>query len=252
MPRLPRIKSATGIYHVMLRGVNKQQIFYDDEDCKLFIRLVAKYKSISGYHIYAFCIMGNHIHLLIQIEQEPLDIVMKRIAGAFAYWYNAKYERVGHLFQDRFRSEPVNDERYFFTVLRYIIRNPVKAGLCSSPGDYEYSSGKEYLQSEKGITDTGFVEGMVGKAALRYFLFQDNDDECLDVNDDVRIKQSDASATELIMSEFGAMTPSVEIAENRELLFEVINRLIRKGVSIRQLSRLSGISKRVIEKALKR
>ena len=83
MPRAPRKQSPTGIYHVMLRGVNKQQIFYDDEDFRHFIGVIAKYKSISGFRIYAFCLMGNHVHMLIQVQQEPLDLVMRRIEGAF-------------------------------------------------------------------------------------------------------------------------------------------------------------------------
>ena len=88
--------------------------------------------------------MGNHIHLLIKPEKEPLEQVFKRIGGRYVYWYNVKYQRVGHLFQDRFKSEPVEDDSYFLTVIRYIHQNPVKAGLCKNIKDYKYSSYAEY------------------------------------------------------------------------------------------------------------
>lgn len=84
--------------------------------------------------------MGNHLHLLLQEGKESLEQIFKRIGVRYVYWYNWKYKRTGHLFQDRFKSEPVNDDAYFLAVLRYIYQNPVKAGLCKQPADYLWSS----------------------------------------------------------------------------------------------------------------
>ena len=120
MPRSARKKSKTGIYHVMLRGINQQQIFEDNEDSEKFLQILKDCKAISEFKLYAYCLMGNHIHLLIHETEEPIEKFMKRIATRFVYWYNIKYQRVGHLFQDRFKSEPVEDDAYFLTVLRYI------------------------------------------------------------------------------------------------------------------------------------
>ena len=139
MPRQARKKSESGIYHVMLRGINQQQIFEDSEDCDKFIQILQECKAVSGFKLFAYCLMGNHIHLLIKPEKEPLEQVFKRIGGRYVYWYNVKYQRVGHLFQDRFKSEPVEDDSYFLTVIRYIHQNPVKAGLCKNIKDYKYS-----------------------------------------------------------------------------------------------------------------
>ena len=129
MSRRARQRSGTDIYHVILRGINRQQIFYDEEDYDYFIRLLNRFQKVSQYEVYAYCLMGNHIHLLIKVHQESLGTIFQRIGASFVYWYNLKYQRVGHLFQDRFKSEPVENERYFLTVMRYIFRNPVKAGI---------------------------------------------------------------------------------------------------------------------------
>ena len=145
MPRLPRQNSDSGIYHIMLRGINQQTIFEDDEDYFKFVETLENYKAISGYKLFAYCLMSNHIHILIKVEKEDLDLIMKRIAGRYVYWYNWKYYRKGHLFQDRFKSEPIEDDSYFLTVLRYIHQNPVKAGIVKSIDDYLFSSYNNYL-----------------------------------------------------------------------------------------------------------
>ena len=110
----------------MLRGINQQVIFEEDDDRRFFLHTLKKAKEASGFKLYAFCLMTNHVHLLIEPAEEPLEIVFKRIGTRYAGWYNRKYERVGHLFQDRYRSEKVETEQYFLTALRYIIQNPMK------------------------------------------------------------------------------------------------------------------------------
>ena len=132
MPRQARKKSGSGIYHIMLRGINRQQIFEDAEDRERFLETIENYKELCGYTIYAYCLMGNHVHILMREGKEDLTQVFKRIAGSYVYWYNWKYHRSGHLFQDRYKSEPVEDDSYFLTVLRYIHQNPVKAKICKT------------------------------------------------------------------------------------------------------------------------
>ena len=96
MPRSARKKSNSGMYHVMLRGINRQSIFEDDDDCEKFLFLLSSYKEKCGYKVYAWCLMGNHIHLLMKFEQDPIEIVFKKIASLYAIYFNTKYERVGH------------------------------------------------------------------------------------------------------------------------------------------------------------
>ena len=160
MPRQARRKSESGIYHIMLRGINQQQIFEDREDYEKFLQILKDCKAVSEYKLFAYCLMGNHIHLLIQEDKEPIEQVIKRLATRFVYWYNIKYQRVGHLFQDRFKSEPVEDDAYFMTVIRYIHQNPVKAGLCKNVREYEYSSYKNFFD-KSNLIDKNFVLGII-------------------------------------------------------------------------------------------
>lgn len=118
MPRKAREKSESGIYHIIMRGINRQSIFEDEEDYIKFIQTIQRYKEKSGYKIYAYCLMGNHVHLLLKIDKDPLEQVMRRMYGSYVYWYNHKYQRIGNLFQDRFKSEPVEDDTYFLVVQR--------------------------------------------------------------------------------------------------------------------------------------
>ncbi len=252
MPRSARVRSQTNIYHVMLRGINKQQIFFDEEDNRYFIKLLDRFKQPCGYRLYAYCLMGNHVHLLIQEgEEASVGDVFRHIGSAFVYWYNIKYERNGHLFQDRYKSEPVNNDAHLLTVFRYILMNPVKAGLCRKPEDYPYSSAAEYLQNTKGITDTALISGKLKENGITDFLNLENDDRCLDLDETPRKRCTDEAAVKMILNELGSLSPAAGKAKDRTSLNKSICRLIRSGISIRQLSRLTGLSKKIIEDALK-
>ena len=251
MPRAARARSETGIYHVMLRSINKQQIFYDNEDYLKFIRLLDQCRQMCGFKLYAYCLMGNHVHLLIGEGREPLKSIFRRLGTSFVYWYNQKYDRVGHLFQDRYKSEPVENESYFLTVLRYILQNPVAAGLSKTVENYPYGSGPDYLLSRKGITDTHIVFKSIDENCLKEFLIEQNDDKCMDLETSTIVRCNDTQAKKLILNEFGTDLPNYLKANDRRQLNYSIRRLIHAGLSVRQLSRLSGIPKKVIENGMK-
>ena len=116
----------------MIRGINRQNIFEEDEDRLCFMIILDRCKAISGFRLYAFVLMSNHIHLLIEPSGEALDIAFTRIETRYAMWFNRKYQRTGYLFQNRFRSEAVETDQYFMTVLRYILQNPMKAGMVGT------------------------------------------------------------------------------------------------------------------------
>jgi len=164
----------------MLRGVNQQQIFEDQEDCDKFLQVLKECREICGFGLYAYCLMGNHIHLLMQEVNTPIESCMKRIATRFVYWYNIKYQRTGHLFQDRFKSEPVEDDAYFLTVLRYIHQNPVKAGLCDKVEEYRNSSFNEFFK-DCGMTDNSFVFELISKKDFGSFNNKKASDSCMDI-----------------------------------------------------------------------
>lgn len=246
MPRQARKKSNSGIYHIMLRGINGQVIFEDEQDREKFLEALKTYKAISGYKIFAYCLMSNHIHLLIKIENEDLDLIIKRIAGSYVYWYNWKYKRRGHLFQDRFKSEPVEDDAYFLTVMRYIHQNPIKGGLCKRIDEYNYSSYNEYINTTK-IVDTEFCFEIIDTDEFVRFNNESNIDECLDIEkNDFRL--TDEEAKEIIHK----VSKCKNTADFQFLTIDKRNKYLKalreKGLSIRQISRLTGVSFNIVRK----
>ena len=247
MPRQARKQAETGIYHVMLRGVNQQQIFEEKEDARKFLWILKECKEISEFKLLAYCLMGNHVHLLIKEGLEPLAQIFKRIGGRYVYWFNIKYQRVGHLFQDRFKSEPVETDEYLVTVIRYIHQNPVKAGLCTRAEDYPYSSWREYL-SEPWITDVPFTETIIPKEALIDFHKQLGQDACLDHPDQPAIRITDDEAKAIMqqltrcqsVADFQRLTP----ADQKK----AAKKLKNAHLSIRQISRLTGLNTMVIRR----
>lgn len=181
MPRRARAKSDTHVYHIMIRGINHQNLFEDDNDRYRFVEILKECKIISGFELYAFCLMTNHVHFLLKECDEPLELIFKRIGSRYVSWYNEKYQRVGHLFQDRFRSERVESNAYFLTVLRYIIQNPMKAGMELAPGNYRWTSYKAYSDGRGSITDIDFPVTVMGsKEELIRFLNEPNDDHAME------------------------------------------------------------------------
>lgn len=250
MPRTARKKSKTGIYHIILRGINQQQIFEDSEDFNKFLQILKDCKAISGFEIYAYCLMGNHIHLLIQEFKEPIEQIMKRIATRFVYWYNIKYQRIGHLFQDRFKSEPVEDDAYFLTVIRYIHQNPLKAGICKKLQDYHYSSYIDFLGNPY-LVNCDFVFDKIDKEQFIDFNNEKSFDKCLDIDDKPLIKATDEQAKKIIEK----YSKCKNVADFQKLPNNLKEKYIKKfhqnGISIRQIVRLSGESKGMVEKWLR-
>ena len=135
--------------------------------------------------------------MLIKPEKEPLEQIFKRIGGRFIYWYNSKYQRTGHLFQDRFKSELLEDDVYFSTVLRYIHQNPVKAGICKKPEDYEYSSYMEYIEVAD-VVDTEFAFEIMDREEFIRFSQEANADKCMDIDSRAVIRVTDEQAQRII------------------------------------------------------
>ena len=234
----------------MLRGVNQQQIFEDGEDCDKFLQVLKDCKAISEFKLFAYCLMGNHIHILLQETNEPIELLMKRIATRFVYWYNIKYQRVGHLFQDRFKSEPIENDAYFLTVLRYIHQNPIKAGICKTVTDYENSSYNEYFKNSD-LIDSDFVFEIIAKEDFASFNNEKVFDNCLDIEDRPKAKVTDEQAKKIIEK----ISKCKNVAEFQSLANVLkekhIKKFHEKGISIRQIARLCGVSKGMVEKWLK-
>ncbi len=262
MPRRARIESGTGIFHVMMRGINHQNIFEDEEDCWQFIstldRMRVRYNDDGKPYgtcciYYAYCLMGNHFHLLIRERDEKVGETIKRIASSYVYYYNRKYGRDGHLFKERFKSEPVNDMEYFTILLRYIHQNPVKAGIVEKVSDYEYSSWGEYdgmVESVFQICDVDTVLKRISFEDLNALVNEPlaDDINCLDMEDSSKCKPSDDQVWEYIMASTGVTNSSAFQQLDYDLRLDVLKKLKGIGASHRQLERLTGIGRGVIQK----
>lgn len=145
MPRRAREKCEYSIYHIMVRGNNKQDIFLDEQDRIQYLRRLKRYKEKFKVEIYAYCLMTNHVHLLIYDNGQNVSKIMQGLNLSYVIYFNKKYNRCGHLFQDRFNSIMVKRDAYFVEVSKYIHLNPVSANLVKSPEDYKWSSSSIYL-----------------------------------------------------------------------------------------------------------
>ena len=252
MPRTARKTSLSNIYHVMLRGINRQNIFEEDEDRLYFLNILGRCKKLSGFKLYAFVLMSNHVHFLIEPADESLDTIFRRIGTRYAVWFNQKYQRVGHLFQDRFRSENVESDQYFRTVLRYIIQNPMKAGIESRPGSYRWSSFLAYEHGKGTVTDTQYALDLFGgRQELVDYLNQNNDDDTVmdEASYDRRLRD------DLAKAKMRRITQCSSVSEFQQLdsliQKEYARKMHHEGLSLGQISRMTGMPKTTVYKAVK-
>lgn len=251
MPRKARKVSQSGIYHVMFRGVNRQTIFEDDEDREKFKYVLKDCKEKSKFSLYSYCLMRNHVHMLMNPEEEQLSTIIKRIGVRYVYWFNNKYQRCGHLFQDRFRSEPVEDDNYFLTALRYIHQNPVKAGLVVNACEFKWSSHNDYFTHDSLIVDTKFGLSLFSsnqKSALCAYkdymnsdTVDDVDAKCLEI-DENKFRLTDNELIMRIRERY-----EIESEKIQHLQQEKQNEIIKwakydAGASLRQIARVAGVT----------
>jgi len=146
MGREKRIQFAGGIYHVISRGVLENDIFVDTADRIHFLKILGRYSIDFNATVYSYALMNNHYHLLIRTNDNNLSSFMYQLNSRYAHYFNTKYLRVGHLFQDRYRSLVVDDDKYFITVLKYIALNPVVAGIVNFAEQYKWSSFRYFFE----------------------------------------------------------------------------------------------------------
>lgn len=247
MPRTARQRSKTGIYHVMVRGIDKRNIFLAPEDYEKFLDSINKAKEKSEFTLLAYCLMTNHVHLLIKEGNEEIGDSIRRINVSYAQYHNRKHGRTGHLFQNRFQSEVVNDDNYLMVVVRYIHKNPIKAGIVANMLDYKWSSFKNYIaEEEESIIDKDICMGCFSnRNNFINFHNQDNDDKCLDYT--VNKIYTDEQLRKVIEE-------IIEIKKLPMMKIDIRDKFIRRikedtGASIRQLERVLGIGRNIIQKS---
>lgn len=259
MPRGARQESSTKVYHIILRGNAKQDIFLEKQDYTKFIKELSKTKEKYENKIYAYCLMPNHIHLVIYDEKDNLSIAIQSLTVSYSSYWNKKYERVGHLFQNRFLSKAVETESYLKTLCRYIHQNPSKSGI-SKMEEYPWSSYQEYAKDAQGIVDKKQICALFGnnKQEAQYNLieFHKNREEQNNIKDfaeyEIVKKLSDEQAKKCIEEILKIENIQEVIQYSVTKRNEYLKRLKGiQGISKTQISRLTGLSKRMIEIAMK-
>jgi putative transposase len=269
MSRRSRALTESGIYHIMLRGNERKNVFQDEEDkMRIFDAILSKRKE-GSFEVYAFCIMDNHIHLLIKENCEPISKIIKRIGTSYAYYYNKKHQRVGHVFQDRFKSEGIKTDEQLLEVIRYIHNNPVKANIAKSASNYKWSSFRFYADSnainnghkemKEFMDDTREILKMFSidrERAVNLFIdFTNQRTEDCFVDVDVSDKEKDEKELirqieELIKSK---NIDNNVLRENKVLLDIVIHELkFKMNISARKISKILGIDRNVVQRIRKK
>ncbi|NLY44058.1 MAG: transposase [Clostridiaceae bacterium] len=257
MARLARKISQTGLYHIIFRGICRQNIFEDMNDYEKMLEVIKQVKRELQYDIYAYCLMTNHAHLFIK-EKNAGDIIkiMSKILSQYAGWFNRKYLRSGALFGDRYKSEAIEDYRYLFSLVRYIHQNPLRAGIVSKLDDYKWSSYNDYIKpKENSLTDTGFILNQFSDdkdKAVELFIEFNNEIEDNDFTIADGRRKNEGSIKRIIMSLIDGEQPHTIKSMPKEKRDLIIYKLYKdEGLSKSVIERATGISRGTIIKIIK-
>lgn len=258
MPRMARRKSSTKVYHIILRGNAKQDIFLDKQDYCKFVKEICNTKEKYQYKLYAYCLMTNHVHLIIYDEYDNFSKSLQSLTISYSSYWNKKYERVGHLFQNRFLSKNVETGEYLKNLCRYIHQNPSKSRIAKME-EYKWSSYKEYIKDSKIIEERQILAlfNKNKQDAVRDFIeFHKANIEQENWNDFMEYemveKLNDEQARKYLIE-------ILELKNIQELMnFSVAkrNEILKKLKNIRgipklQIARLTGLSAKMVERATK-
>ena len=262
MPRQRRKLSKTGIYHVMLRGNERKSLFPEEEDYRKFLQVLTHKKRDDSFLLYAYCLMSNHIHLLIREKRQNISQIMKRINIAYAYYFNKKYNRVGHVFQDRFKSESIEEENYLLSVIRYIHHDPLQAKMVSDPIFYPWSSYNFYLdEGKKSIINKEYIltifSSKVPEAIQRFQTFSQKPS----ISIDLEYKSNNLPAKEMThfeqvqkyirkyIKEKNLKIEDISKSQNIHYRNDLILNLKRKSnLSIREIAEILGINRGIVSR----
>ena len=192
MARKPRIEFEGAFYHIITRGNQRQKIFKDNEDFRKYLQILSKYKAQYKYFLYAYVLMNNHVHLLIETQETPLSKILQGINQSYTAYFNRRYETSGHLFQGRYKAILCDKDEYLLSLVKYIHLNPVRAKIVKTPEEYRWSSHDSYAvkPEKKGITDEDQVLRMFSedktKARKQYRAY---------ISDGITVKKEDIYLT---------------------------------------------------------
>ena len=174
MSRRPRVFAPGLLYHVIVRGNQRRKTFRCDDDYKAYLDRLEKYRAKHHVRIYAYCLMPNHVHLLVETGSIPLAKFMQGLQQSYTQHFNRSYRKVGHLFQGRYKAIICDRDKYLLALVRYIHLNPVRAKLAARPERYAYSGHNSYLTNgtAKIVEVTPTLKLLGGKNAYERFVLE--------------------------------------------------------------------------------
>lgn len=250
MPRVRRkYSNITNIYHIILRGNDKQDIFYDEQDKYVFLKYLKENKGKYNFDIYAYCLMDNHIHMVLQDINKNLSQIMKSLATRYAIYFNKKYDRIGHLFQDRYLSKTVETQSYFINVCRYIHQNPVLAGIAKIE-NYKWSSYKEYINEPKIISDELLLRMLNSNQNFVEFHKVRSNDIKSYAEYEMKQNLKDEQVQNYIVNTYKIKSPKEILEWNKSKRDNCIRELKNlRIISGKQIARVIGVSYYIVQRA---
>ena len=224
--RTPRNFLKTPLFHVMTQGIEKSYIFNYDREIQYYINTLQELQKDSNVKTIAYCIMHNHAHMILNSEENSeLSKFMQRLNTKYAMYYNKKYDRVGYVFRNRFKSQGIYSEKQFYNCINYIYNNPVKAGICQKIEDYKYSNFKE---NQKYLIENFECD--------EYFI---------DIEEHNRSNEDDKDIVEQYIKKHKIITD--DLIKNKSVLKMMVNYLTsEKGMSFRRIEKEIGISRETL------
>ncbi|MBS3873825.1 MAG: transposase [Firmicutes bacterium] len=259
MPRQARRVNPQGYYHVMMRGNNRHPIFGRPDDKAYYLKVLQEHCCEDTLAIVAYCLMDNHVHLVLHAASDAFSRALSRTNLKFALRYNTRQKHCGHVFQDRFRSEIIDEPRYLLAAIRYVHNNPVKAKLVNAPRDYRWSSYQEYV-SESTIIDKELMVSVLAEYfngdVSKFIAFhrQHDEHEFLEDRVDLELQRLERGQRVLLAfcESYGIENPK-EAYRNPELLATLTHYLIENSrLSHRQVAELLGVSSSRIHRVASR
>lgn len=248
IPRAPRKKSNTNVYHIIIRGINRQNIFLDEQDFKKFLKEIKRTKKLYGYELYAYVLMPNHVHFIIYDANNKLSKIVQSLNVSYITYFNKKYERVGHLLENRFKSKNIDTEVYLKNVLRYIHKNPENAGITEY---YAWNSYYEYIARKQNIVDSQFIMNLFFNNIENFKFFHKNYNKTQDYTKDYEMinKIEDEEAIK-IMKQIAEENNLMKIQKyDTKVKYEIIRKFIKiEGIRKVQIARILGMNKKTIER----
>ena len=249
MPRQPRALSENGFYHVIIRGSGKQLLFEDNDDYLTYLSYLDAIAPRHEMRLLAWCLMSNHVHLLLDDACNTLSLFVHDLSTAYAVYFNTKYGRTGPVFDGRFRSVPVESDRQLLSAVRYIHANPVKAGIATLDG-YTWSSYTDYLSESPVRTSTEMVLELTGGAeGFRKLSF---DCDCSSYHFRDAVRPSDTEAVSLARDVMGGQDPKSVRSLEKTARNRALRQLRGTGLTIKQVARLTGVSESTVSRYTRR